>query len=476
MLFNSFNFLFIFLPLTFIIAIFLKKIDNVKLYILFLTISSLYFYSYFLTSYILILIGSILLNFFYAKILLKLKAKKVRLFIFITIIIKNIIILIYFKYFNFLIENFNTIFDTNIYINNIILPLAISFFTFQQITFITSVYKDEIKDFQFIKYAFFICFFPQLIAGPIIKFKELYPQILKSLKFSMSERNLTIGLIIFSIGMFKKIVISSYLATIADPVFNNIDSNIIINPFDAWIGLIAFSFQIYFDFSGYTDMAIGLAYCLGFVLPINFYSPYKSSSIKEFWTNWHITLSRFLKSHIYIPLGGNKNSHFTQFKNIFITMLIGGIWHGASWNFVLWGGYHGFLIIIEKILKKIFSFKLPHFIYKYIIFLLITIGWIPFRCQSIESIFFMLNSLFSFNNFFHESLSSLFLLKFLIIFVIFLLIMFLPNSVQIQKKIEDQFFSKTSIYLYLLISFSLIFFLLVEPSENINKEFIYFQF
>ena len=251
------------------------------------------------------------------------KAKKIRLFIFITIIIKNIFILIYFKYFNFLIENFNTIFDTNVYINNIILPLAISFFTFQQITFITSVYKGEIKYFQFIKYAFFICFFPQLIAGPIIKFKELYPQISKSLKFSMSERNLTIGLIIFSIGMFKKIVISSYLATIADPVFNNIDSNIIINPFDAWIGLIAFSFQIYFDFSGYTDMAIGLACCLGFVLPINFYSPYKSSSIKEFWTNWHITLSRFLKSHIYIPLGGNKNSHFTQFKNIFITMLIG---------------------------------------------------------------------------------------------------------------------------------------------------------
>ena len=187
MLFNSFNFLFIFLNLTFITVIFLKKLDSVKLYILFLTISSLYFYSYFLTSYILILIGSILLNFFYDKILLKLKAKRIRLFIFIIIIIKNIFILIYFKYFNFLIENLNIIFNTNIYINNIILPLAISFFTFQQITFITSVYKGEIKGFQFIKYAFFICFFPQLIAGPIIKFKELYPQILKSLKFSMSE-------------------------------------------------------------------------------------------------------------------------------------------------------------------------------------------------------------------------------------------------------------------------------------------------
>ncbi len=476
MLFNSFNFLFIFLPLTFIIVFCLKKINNVKLYILFLTISSLYFYSHFLTSYTLILIGSILLNFFYAKILLKLKAKRIRLFIFIIIIIKNIFILIYFKYFNFLIENLNIIFNTNIYINNIILPLAISFFTFQQITFITSVYKGEIKGFQFIKYAFFICFFPQLIAGPIIKFKELYPQILKSLKFSMSERNLTIGLIIFTIGMFKKIVISSYLATIADPVFNNIESNIIINPFDAWIGLIAFSFQIYFDFSGYTDMAIGLAFCLGFVLPINFYSPYKASSIKEFWSNWHITLSRFLKSHIYIPIGGNKNGHFIQIKNIFITMLIGGIWHGASWNFLLWGGYHGFLIVIEKILKKIFSFKLPNYMYKYIIFLLVTIGWIPFRCQSVDSIILMLNSLFSFNNLFHESLSSLFLLKFLIIFIIFLLIMFLPNSVQIQKKIEDQSFSKIYIYLYIIISLSLIFFLLVEPSENINKEFIYFQF
>ena len=175
--------------------------------------------------------------------------------------------------------------------------------------------------------------------------------------FSLTKPYLIIGLIIFSIGMFKKIIVSNYLGSVADPIFLSIENGTTINFIKAWVGLLAFSLQIYFDFSGYTDMAIGLAYCLGFRLPINFNSPYKSTSIKDFWSNWHITLSRFLKYHIYIPTGGNIRGSIFQYRNILITMLIGGIWHGASWNFVLWGGYHACLIILEKVLRNIINFN-----------------------------------------------------------------------------------------------------------------------
>ena len=475
MLFNTFNFVFIFFPLVLSITYFLKKKKNDNLYYFILILVSLYFYSYFLTSYTIILIGSVIFNYYVAKLLNKTKRYNYRLLIFIFVIIVNISVLIYFKYFNFIINNINFLFSISIVNNYIILPLAISFFTFQQIAFLTSIYKKEINDFNLIKYALFICFFPQLIAGPIIRFKEFFPQISNSLKYSLSKQFLIPGLIVFSIGMFKKIIISSYLASIADPVFKNIDNNILINSIDAWIGLLAFSFQIYFDFSGYSDMAIGLALCLGFKLPINFYSPYKSSSIKEFWSNWHITLSRFLKNHIYIPLGGNKNGNYQQKINIFFTMLIGGIWHGASWNFLLWGGYHGLLIILEKFSEKFKAFKNFFFLKRYLVFILITFGWIPFRCQSFSSVEHMLYVMFNFNISDNSIFLNLIILKVLAVFFTFLVIMYLPNTVDIQKKIEkDKNINKYLVYI--IVSASVMFLLLAEPNQNINREFIYFQF
>ena len=478
MLFNTFNFVFLFLPTCIIFLGIVKRIKNNNLYILLLILLSLYFYSYFLTSYTLILINSILFNFFFGKLLIRSKQKNIRKLIFLTIIVINLIILIYFKYFNFLKENINFVFNENILDSkSIILPLAISFFTFQQITFITNIYNKEIKKFNFIKYALFISFFPQLIAGPIIKFKEFYPNISKSIKLSLTQSYLIIGLFIFSIGMFKKIIISNYLASIADPIFLSLENDQLINSLEAWIGLLAFSLQIYFDFSGYTDMAIGLAYCLGFRLPINFNSPYKSKSIKDFWGNWHITLSRFLKYHIYFPLGGNRKGNFFQYRNIFFTMLIGGIWHGASWNFVLWGAYHGNLILLEKVLNKVINFNKSFLFNKYVVFMLVTIGWVPFRCQSISSTLLMFKSLFSFN-FYNLRLDSInFILNVLYIVLIFIVVMYLPNSTDIQKKLEKNIlFKKNFLLIYLMIAFSIIFFLLAEPNQNINREFIYFQF
>lgn len=478
MLFNTFNFVFLFFPACIIFLGIVKRIKNDNLYTLLLILLSLYFYSYFLTSYALILINSILFNFFFGKLLIRAKQNNIRKLLFLTIVVVNLIILIYFKYFNFLIENINFVFNKNILDNkSIILPLAISFFTFQQITFITNIYNKEIKKFNFIKYALFISFFPQLIAGPIIKFKEFYPYISKSIKLSLTQSYLIIGLFIFSIGMIKKIIVSNYLASIADPIFLSVNNGLLLNSIEAWTGLLAFSLQIYFDFSGYTDMAIGLAYCLGFRLPINFNSPYKSKSIKDFWKNWHISLSRFLKNHIYIPLGGNLKGKLFQYKNIFITMLIGGIWHGASWNFVFWGAYHSVLIIVEKILSKVINFNKSFFFNKYIIFLLVTVGWVPFRCQSISSTLLMYKSLFffDFSNLHFDGIS--FLIDVLYIILILIVVMFFPNSNDIQKKLEKYILvNKNFLLIYLITSFSIIFFLLAEPNQDINREFIYFQF
>ncbi len=473
MLFNTLEFTFIFFPIVVILGIFIKKCYKVNFFFLFLIVCSLYFYGSFYPLYLILISGSILLNFMSAKLLLKFENLFIKHAFFLFIIFCNLIILVYYKYFNFLIDNLNFFFKKEISQHHIILPLAISFFTFQQIAFITSIYKGEIKNFKFIKYFLFVSFFPQLIAGPIVKFKEFYPQLSKS-KNILSNKNITLGLYIFSIGMVKKIIISSYLATIADPIFLSFESNIEVSKIDSWIGLIAFSLQIYFDFSGYSDMAIGLALCFGIKLPLNFFSPYKASSFKEFWNCWHITLSRFLKEHLYILLGGNKKGTGRTLINIFLTMLLGGIWHGASWNFLLWGAYHGLLIVLEKIvinLNCLCRIRLHSYLRRPIIFSLITLGWIPFRCNDFTSAKLMLKNLF-----FSDTAGTNFNTPvFFIILIILFVVSLFPNSFQIQSLLERKTFNRNN-YLYLIIIYSIIFLLLYAPSQNINREFIYFQF
>jgi len=482
-LFNTFYFVFIFLPVTLFLVKIIKKINNQQLLYVFLIISSFYFYSFFFPKYLFLLLFSILFNFFLAKILIKVKNSRRKNVFYITIIF-NLIILIYYKYFNFIISNISILFNYKIAEFDIKLPLAISFFTFQQIAFITSVYKKEIKEFKIIKYFLFISFFPQLIAGPIVKFNCFNPQLSKkNWNNILSKKNLRIGLFIFSIGMFKKIVISTYLAKISDPIFLNINNNLIVNTLDSWLALITFSLQIYYDFSGYTDMAIGLALCFGIKLPINFFSPYKATSIKAFWKRWHITLSSFLRHHIYIPLGGNRVSNLKTNNNILITMLLGGIWHGASWNFLIWGAYHATLITLEKITLKIKLIKYLNInknILKLFTFFLITIGWIPFRCNNLEATNTMLQSLFIIQNkkLFFDTLNYFFYTS--IVTAILIFIFLLPNSAEIQKWLENKKHqnNKTNFFVYSLnvLMLTIIFLLLSTPSKNINREFIYFQF
>jgi len=378
MLFNSPEFIFIFIPLVLVFASLTQNYISKEANIYIVILSSIFFYGFWNISYVPLLLGSVLFNFLIHK-----KIKDTRFLI--TGLIINISVLLFFKYTNFFIDNLSLIVDKKSTNYQITLPLAISFFTFQQIAFIIDSYKNKTSKFSLHEYMLFITFFPQLIAGPIVRFHQFMPQ-LKSNKLNISLENISIGTVIFSIGLFKKIVLADQLGIVSDNVFSHSNQHTL-SFFESWGGLLAFTFQIYFDFSGYSDMAIGLGQMFGIKLPLNFNSPYKSKSIIDFWRRWHISLSSFLKEYIYIPLGGNRKGIFFKYINIVIVMIIGGIWHGAGWNFVLWGLSHGILLVINhEINRSNLKAPLPTFVRQTITFFLIAINWVLFRSENFLSV------------------------------------------------------------------------------------------
>ncbi len=283
----------------------------------------------------------------------------------------------YFKYADFFIENINWAFNSQYSLLNITLPLAISFFTFQQIAYLVDAYRGETKEYNFVDYCVFVTFFPQLIAGPIVHHKEMMPQFADSKNKSINYDNIAVGLFIFSIGLFKKVVIAD---TFSPWVHNGFDVAETLNFFEAWATSLSYTFQLYFDFSGYVDMAIGVALIFNIRLPINFNSPYKSLNIQDFWRRWHITLSRFLRDYIYIPLGGNRNGSFRTYHNLMATFIIGGIWHGAGWTFVFWGFLHGLALVIHRFWSKL-GIKLNKILAWLITFNFINFAWVFFRAE-----------------------------------------------------------------------------------------------
>ncbi len=309
-------------------------------------------------------------------------------------IISNITLLGYFKYSDFFIQNLNLLTDANIPTLNLALPLAISFFTFQQIAYLVDNYRQETKEYDFLNYAVFVTFFPQLIAGPIVHHKEMMPQFANKRNMVKNYKNIAMGLFIFSIGLFKKVVIADTFALWATAGF---DTSTTLNFFEAWATSLSYTFQLYFDFSGYTDMAIGIALLFNIKLPINFNSPYKAINIQSFWRRWHITLSRFLKDYIYIPLGGNRKSEFRTYNNLMATFIIGALWHGAGWTFVFWGFLHGLALIIHRVWSKI-GFKLWTWLAWLITFNFINIAWIFFRAKEWDDAVKVLGSMFSLDN------------------------------------------------------------------------------
>jgi alginate O-acetyltransferase complex protein AlgI len=345
MLFNSFQFIFAFLPATCLAYFIAARFWGRRAGMVVLVGASLFFYAWWNDRYLWILLLSIGCNAGFAVALLR-ADKEQRFWILLVGLGFNLFLLGYFKYASFLAENVSALFGVDWQIAPEPLPLGISFFTFQKIAFLVDIYVGGVVSFDLLHYSLFVTFFPQLIAGPIVRHNEIIPQF-ATLPRSPRASDFAIGSSIFAIGLFKKVCLADLSAVWANPVFARAASGDPIGFVDAWVAALAYSFQLYFDFSGYSDMAVGLARLFGIVLPLNFYSPYKSVNIIDFWRRWHITLSRLLRDFVYIPLGGNRRGVTRRYLNLLIAMLLGGLWHGAAWTFVIWGAVHGVMLALN---------------------------------------------------------------------------------------------------------------------------------
>ena len=395
MLFHSSEFLFGFFPVVYVVYAVLARCGNLKGVLYWLTLSSLFFYAWWNPPYLLLVIFSILFNFAIGRAVCPSSGlEKLRVGVLLGGLAANILTLGYFKYANFFVGNINYFFSLTWDFDKVILPLAISFFTFTQIAYLVDAFRGETKRYTLLEYSFFVSFFPHLIAGPIVLHKEIMPQVHRPGAFDFCWKNFRLGFAIFLIGLFKKIVLADGCGDLAAPVFRSVAEGRSLDVSTAWIGVLGYTFQIYFDFSGYSDMAIGLARFFGILLPLNFASPYRATSIVEFWRRWHISLSRFLKQYLYIPLGGNRRGIFLRYFNLFITMLLGGLWHGAGATFLIWGAIHGVCLMINhgfvSLVRGTDFHKISESVFMKIVGWGLTmgaviIGWIFFRSHDFHS-------------------------------------------------------------------------------------------
>ncbi|WP_431065183.1 MBOAT family O-acyltransferase [Methylotuvimicrobium sp.] len=399
MLFNSYEFIFLFLPVSLLVFFYIGNIGHHRIALSWLVGVSLFFYAWWNPAYLGLLLFSLLFNYACGVALSRQthkysNKKKLALWIGVGI---NLSLLGYFKYTNFLVDSINAMTSQNWHVDNIILPLAISFFTFQQIAYLVDAYRGETREYNFLHYSLFVVFFPQLIAGPIVHHREMLPQFAKPETYRPQFANLAVGITIFVIGLFKKVVIADTFAGYASPVFQIADSGGPLNCFQAWEGAISYTLQLYFDFSGYSDMAIGLARLFGIRLPLNFNAPYQACNIIEFWRRWHMTLSRFLRDYLYIALGGNRKGELRRHLNLLATMLLGGLWHGAGWNFVVWGGLHGVYLIINHVWQRLVPVEINRWwsrcIAHTVTLLAVVIGWVFFRATTFDGALSMLNAM-----------------------------------------------------------------------------------
>lgn len=400
MLFNSYLFIFMFLPIVLAGFIFLR--DKTPVWpVSWIVMASLFYYGWWKPAFLLLLLGSIVINLIFGKALLNKRfSPGILRLILILGITFNLSVLGYFKYAGFLITNFNQLFGAGLPSPTILLPIGISFITFQKIAFLVDAYRGNVRNFTILNYIFFVTFFPQLIAGPIVHHADIMPQLTDAHKRDF-KADFSIGMSIFIIGLFKKVVVADTLAVYADAGYGMIHAGQPLDAASAWMTVISYALQLYYDFSGYSDMAIGFGRMFGIVLPLNFYSPYKANSIIEFWRRWHITLSRFLRDYLYFPLGGNRQGPVRRYLNLGIVMFLGGLWHGANWTFAIWGSIHGFLLMLNHAWRK-----LPfthHRLYQTLpvrvigitlTFLLVTLAWVPFRAETIGDARNMLGFLF----------------------------------------------------------------------------------
>lgn len=469
MLFSSTIFLFLFLPITLIVN---WIIPSIRLKNIFLLIASLFFYAWGEGELVFLMLFSILMNYSAGIAIDKTAYKKT----FLTLgIIGNLGILIYYKYFNFIIENINLLFTTkSIQFEEIALPIGISFFTFQSISYIVDVYRNEGKvQKDPLNLALYIALFPQLIAGPIVRYHDVFLQIENRI---INSDKIAEGIRRFIIGLAKKVLIANVCGRVADQIFDLSDNDLTGSV--AWLGIICYSFQIFFDFSGYSDMAIGLGKMFGFDFLENFNYPYIAKSIKEFWRRWHISLSTWFRDYLYIPLGGNKKSTARVYFNLIIVFFLTGLWHGSSWNFIFWGMFHGLFLTLERLgLEKILN-RLPKFFSHFYTLLVVVIAWVFFRSEDLSSSFIFLKKMFGFLQPEKTVYAfSIFFEREVIITLCIAIIASIPISINFKGEMFSKYYANNFVFYMKNIALLVIFlFSIMSISSGTHNPFIYFRF
>ena len=459
MVFSSIPFLFFFLPIV-LICYYLVPF-KLKNYVL--LVFSLIFYAWGEPVYIILMIFSCLLNYFYALYHDKVKNKKL---LFILCIVANLLILGFFKYADFLIDIINSIFRLNINPLKLALPIGISFFTFQTMSYSIDVYRSSVvPERNFFYFTTYVSMFPQLIAGPIVRYETISKELYKR---DINFNNFSDGLLRFMQGLFKKVLIANNIGYL----WTTLSSMESLSIASAWLGIIAYTFQIYFDFSAYSDMAIGMGKMLGFNYLENFNYPYISKSVTEFWRRWHISLSSWFKDYVYIPLGGSKCSRIKHIRNMLIVWCLTGIWHGASYNFMLWGLYYGIILIIEKFFLKGFLSKLPNTLKHIYTMLVVIIGWLIFASTDLSMFSVYFSNMF--NIFKYPFIDETFMFYFKSYFIIIVIstLLSMPIYQNIKNKLNSRGWMIISLILYLVFFFITVSYLV---SDSYNP-FLYFRF
>lgn len=470
LLFNSALFLVIF---TIFYGIYIQLLNKKHLRTIYVVAFSLFFYYKSSGWYFWILLFSSIVDYSISIILHKEKDKQERFLLLLLSLVSNLGLLAYFKYTNFFIDNWNILSGSDLSKLNIILPVGISFYTFQTLSYTIDVYRKELEPTKkFIDFLFFVSFFPQLVAGPIVRAKDFIPQIYKKLNLTKADFNFALFLIIG--GLIKKAIISDYISiNFVDRVFDNPN---LYTPIENLLASYGYALQIYADFSGYSDIAIGLALLMGFRLPENFRTPYQSRSITEFWRRWHISLSSWLRDYLYISLGGNRKGKVRTYVNLFLTMLLGGLWHGASWKFVFWGVLHGTALAIERFFKQFV--RLPKNIFIKVIqvistFHFVVFAWLFFRAKDFSTVMDMLHNMSQIQFDLQLFWTIIVAYKYVMMLILFGFVWhFIPK--QLERKLLI-FFTQIPLALKALL-FALLFWLIYVTASAETQAFIYFQF
>jgi alginate O-acetyltransferase complex protein AlgI len=475
MLFNSYSFILFFLPVTFFVF-FWAGARRHMYGAAWLTAASLFFYGWWNPSYVGLLLASIAFNYGVGLLLVRdqppawLPSRKALL---TAGVAGDLALLGYFKYANFFLNSINAVAGTSMSLGEIVLPLGISFFTFTQIAFLVDTYQGKVKEQNFVHYTLFVTYFPHLIAGPVLHHKEMMPQFANPDIYRRNYDLIGVGLTFFVIGLFKKAVLADGMAPYANAGFSAAAAGQALTLLEAWGGVLAYTFQLYFDFSGYSDMAIGASRMFGVRLPLNFDSPYKATNIVDFWRRWHMTLSRFLRDYLYYPLGGNRKGKARRYVNLMITMLLGGLWHGAGWTFVIWGGLHGIYLVINhawQALRERAGYAAGSetmagaIAGRALTFVAVVAGWVFFRSADVNAALAMLSGMAGLNGValpagFAAYLGPLpallgrigieftlgagmnFILNYLWIAALFVIVFFLPNSQQFMSRHDPSLLS-----------------------------------